>query len=95
MDLPHTKQTTGTTLSAPSAKGPSDAIDFVSLTKMQQLLTRAAQVAGAAGVPPEAFAGLALQSYLRSSPEVAERIAEAQFEAAVEELRASGRLAKA
>ena len=92
MNVPHVK---GTTASAPSVKAPGNAVDFVSLPKMNQLLTQAAQVAAAAGVPPEAFAGLAWQAYLRASPELAERMAEAQFDAALEEMRNSGRLAKA
>jgi hypothetical protein len=92
MNVPHTKDTTAP---APSVKEPGDAVDFVSLTKMHQLLAQAAQVAALAGLPPEAFASLAWQAYLRASPELAERLAEAQFDAAVEELRNSGRLAKA
>jgi hypothetical protein len=92
MNVPNTKDTTAP---APSVKEPGDAVDFVSLTKMHQLLAQAAQVAASAGLPPEAFASLAWQAYLRASPELAERLAEAQFDAALEELRNSGRLAKA
>jgi hypothetical protein len=92
MNAPHTEDTTAL---APSVKEPGAAVDFVSLTKMHQLLARAAQVAASAGLPPEVFASLAWQAYLRASPEVANRLAEAQFDAALEELRNSGRLAKA
>jgi hypothetical protein len=92
MNVPHTKDTTAPAL---PVKEPGNAVDFVSLTKMHQLLTQAAQVAASAGLPPESFASLAWQAYLRASPELAERLAEAQFDAALEELRNSGRLAKA
>jgi hypothetical protein len=92
MNAPHTKDTTALAL---SVKEPGNAVDFVSFPKMHQLLHQAAQLAASAGLPPQAFAGLAWQAYLRASPEVAERMAEAQFDAALEELRNSGRLAKA
>jgi hypothetical protein len=62
---------------------------------MYGLLTKAAEMAAKAGLPPEAFTAAAWQSYMVASPELAERLAERQFEAALEELRTSGRMAKA
>lgn len=62
---------------------------------MVGLLAQAAEIAAQAGFPPEAFTAAAWQSYLDASPGLAERLAEKQFEAALEELRSSGRMAKA
>jgi hypothetical protein len=59
------------------------------------LLARAAEIATRAGVTPEVFTSAAWQAYLGASPELAERLAERQFEDALEELRNSGRMAKA
>jgi len=70
-------------------------IDVQSAEAMYGLLVDAAKIAAQAGFPPEAFAAAAWQSYLKASPELAERLAEKQFEAALEELRSSGRMAKA
>ena len=64
-------------------------------TKLSRLLAQAARLAVSAEVPPEAFANAAWQAYLRSSPGLAERLADMQFAAMLEELRSSGRLAKA
>jgi hypothetical protein len=77
------------------AKHPATPVDVVSLPKMQRLLAQAAQLAAGAGLVPEAFAGAAWQAYVRSVPGAAERLADAQFDAALEQLRSSGRLAKA
>jgi hypothetical protein len=80
------------TLAVPPA---SAEVEQVSVPKMQRLLAQAARLAARAGMPPEAFASVAWQAYLRAFPELAERLAEAQFEDALEQLRDSGRLAKA
>lgn len=62
---------------------------------MWKLLGKAAEIAAKAGLTPDAFTAAAWQSYLTASPELAEQLAEKQFEAALEELRNSGRMAKA
>jgi hypothetical protein len=62
---------------------------------MYGFLAKAAEIAAKAGLPPEAFTAAAWQAYLSAAPELAERLAEKQFEAALEELRNSGRMAKA
>jgi hypothetical protein len=77
---------------SPDAGAP---VDFVSVPEMYRLLSQAAEMAAGAGLPPDAFAAAAWQAYLRAVPAAAEQMAEAQFDAAVEELRTSGRLAKA
>ena len=74
---------------------PATPVDFVSVPEMYRLLAQAAELAAGAGVPPDAFAEAAWQTYLRAVPAAAEQLAQAQFAAAVEELRTSGRLAKA
>jgi hypothetical protein len=63
--------------------------------KLFRLLTQAAELAAKMGVPPEAFTNAAFQAYLQASPDFAERLAEMQFDAMLEQLRSSGRLAKA
>ena len=78
-----------------SAKAGAAPVDFVSVPEMYRLLARAAELASHAGLPPEAFMASAWQSYLHASPDLAEHMAEMQFAAALEELRSSGRLAKA
>jgi hypothetical protein len=76
--------------------GPHTAgMDVQNAEAMYGLLVKAAKIAAQAGFPPEAFAAAAWQSYLNASPELAERLAEKQFETALEELRLSGRMAKA
>lgn len=81
---------------AASSSIPAGAeVEQVSLPKMHRLLAQAARLAASAGLPPEAFASVAWQAYLRAFPALAERLAEAQFEAALGQLRDSGRLAKA
>lgn len=62
---------------------------------MWKLLTKAAEIAAKAGLAPDAFTAAAWQSYLSASPEFAEQLAEKQFQDALEELRTSGRMAKA
>jgi hypothetical protein len=82
-------------------KNPSEkiadpkAVDMAGAEEMWRLLAKAAEIAATAELPPDAFAAAAWQSYLAASPELAERLAEKQFEAALEELRSSGRMAKA
>jgi hypothetical protein len=78
-----------------SAHHPTEPVDIVSVPKMQNLLAQAAQLAADAGLPPEAFASVAWHAYLRTVPGVAEQLAEAQLDAAIEQLRSTGRLAKA
>jgi hypothetical protein len=77
------------------AKHPATPLDIVSVPKMHRLLAQAAQLAASAGLPPEAFASIAWQAYLRSVPGLAEQLAAAQFDAALDHLRSRGRLAKA
>ncbi|MBN2573937.1 MAG: hypothetical protein JXP73_05170 [Deltaproteobacteria bacterium] len=79
----------------PPAKAAPAEVNLVSLPKMHRLLAQAAELAASAGLPPDAFAGVAWQEYLRAFPALAEQLAEAQFEAALQRLRDSGRLAKA
>jgi hypothetical protein len=86
----------GKSTAAPSSTtGASGEVELVSVPKMHRLLAQAAQLAAGAGLPPEAFASLAWQAYLRTFPEFAERLAQARFDAALAQLRDSGRLAKA
>jgi hypothetical protein len=85
----------GKTVPAPSEDSARPTVDVVSVPKMHRLLDQAAQLAGSAGMAPDAFAGIAWQAYLRAFPEVAERMAEAQFNTALDALRTSGRMAKA
>ena len=89
MNLPSKHPTTDT------STHPVEPVDIVSVPKMQKLLAQAAQLAANAGLPPEAFANIAWQAYLRSIPGLVERLAEAQLEADIEQLRSHGRLAKA
>jgi hypothetical protein len=58
-------------------------------------LAQAAKLASEYGLPPEVFAAAAWHAYLHASPAFAEHIAQLQFTAGIEELRNSGRLAKA
>ncbi len=66
-----------------------------SQVKVFRLLAQAARIAAAGGVPPEAFTNAAWQAYLNASPGLAERLAELQLDAMLEQMRSSGRLAKA
>jgi uncharacterized protein YfaS (alpha-2-macroglobulin family) len=85
----HSRQTTDST-GLVSAQ-----VNLESVPDPFQLLTQAAEVAAKAGIPPEAFMASAWQAYLRASPGLAEHLAEVQFDAALEDLRSTGRLAKA
>ncbi len=84
-------------------KKPSDGVaeprpselNFENAEAMYGFLAKAAEMAAQSGLPPEAFTAAAWQAFLAASPEFAEHLAERQFEAALEELRSSGRLAKA
>ena len=79
----------------PPGNETSVGVDLVSVPKMHRLLAQAAQLASDVGLPPHAFAGAAWHAYLQAFPALAEQMAEAHFEAALEELRSTGRLAKA
>jgi len=70
------------------------AVNFEKLLEVCASLRQAAEVAAQAGMPPDAFTAAAWEAYMLASPEVAERLAEMQFEAALEELRESGKMAK-
>lgn len=70
-------------------------IDPDAADAMWKLLTKAAEIAARSGLTPDAFTAAAWRSYLTASPELAEQLAERQFEAALEELRNNGRMAKA
>jgi hypothetical protein len=70
-------------------------VDLEGSETMHGFLAKAAEIAAKAGIPPEAFTSAAWQAYLAASPELAERLAEKQFEEALEELRNSGRMGKA
>lgn len=95
MNLP-AKNPAATSSPTPASSAPARAeVELVSVPKMNRLLDQAAHLAASAGLPPEAFASVAWQAYLRAFPELAERLAEAQFEDALKQLRDSGRLAKA
>jgi hypothetical protein len=63
--------------------------------KLERHLAQAAQIAVEYGVTPDGFAAAAWQSYLKASPEFAAQLEQAQFMAGLEQLRNSGRLAKA
>jgi hypothetical protein len=79
----------------PHAPPAGAAVTVEDMQHLYALLRQAAEAAAHAGMPPDAFAAAAWQAYLAASPELAERLADLQFEAAVEELRSSGRMAKA
>ena len=79
----------------PSATVRPVTVDIQALQEILGLLARAAELASQAGFPPDAFTAAAWQSYVMASPGLAEHIAEAQFQAALEEWRKSGRMAKA
>lgn len=79
----------------PPAPSAGAAVNVADLQHVFALLRQAAEAAAHAEMPPDAFAASAWQAYMAASPEVAARLADMQFEAAVEELRRSGRMAKA
>ena len=64
-------------------------------SRLDRHLAQAAKLASDYGVPPDAFAAAAWHAYLQASPAFAEHIERLQFMAGIEELRSSGRLAKA
>jgi hypothetical protein len=74
---------------------PSVEMSLQGAENVYGFLARAAEIAARAGVTPEVFTSAAWQAYLNASPELAERLAERQFEDALEGLRNSGRMAKA
>ncbi len=90
MNLPSRHPTTRA-----AAEHPAEPVDVVSVPKMHRLLAQAAHLAASAGLPPDAFAGVAWQAYLRNVPGAAEQVADARLESTIEQLRSSGRLAKA
>jgi hypothetical protein len=64
-------------------------------SRLDRHLAQAAKLASEFGVSPDAFAAAAWHAYLHASPALAEHIERLQFMASIEELRNSGRLAKA
>ena len=64
-------------------------------SRLDRHLAQAAILASEYGVSPDAFAAAAWHAYLHASPALAEHIERLQFMASIEELRTSGRLAKA
>ena len=74
---------------------PEAADRFHWSSRLDRHLAQAAKLASQYGVPPETFAAAAWHAYLHASPDFAEHIEQLQFMASLEELRNSGRLAKA
>jgi hypothetical protein len=73
-----------------------EAADRIQLaSRLSEHLAEAAKLASEFGVPPEAFAAAAWHAYLHASPALAEHIEQLQLMAGIEELRSTGRLAKA
>jgi hypothetical protein len=64
-------------------------------SRLDRHLAQAAKLASEFGVSPDAFAAAAWHAYLHASPALAEHIERLQFMASIEELRGTGRLAKA
>ncbi|HJX66946.1 MAG TPA: hypothetical protein VJ860_23690 [Polyangia bacterium] len=64
-------------------------------TRLDRHLAQAAKLASEFGVSPDVFAAAAWHAYLHASPALAEHIERLQFMASIEELRGTGRLAKA
>jgi hypothetical protein len=87
-DHPHTEVE-----KKPAERGAADRIQLAS--KLDRHLAQAAKLASEYGVPPDAFAAAAWHAYLHASPALAEHIERLQFMAGIEELRNTGRLAKA
>jgi hypothetical protein len=81
--------------SEPIAEPRSNEVGLEGAEAMYGFLAKAAEIAAGAGLPPEVFTAAAWQAFLGASPELSERLAERQFEAALEELRSTGRMAKA
>jgi hypothetical protein len=81
---------------AESKTGEREASDKIQLaSRLDRHLAQAAKLASEYGVPPDAFAAAAWHAYLHASPALAEHIERLQFMAGIEELRNTGRLAKA
>ena len=79
--------------SKPVGREAADRIQLAS--RLDRHLAQAAKLASEYGVPPDAFAAAAWHAYLHASPALAEHIERMQFMAGIEELRNTGRLAKA
>ncbi|MGA7742982.1 MAG: hypothetical protein ABSF35_24340 [Polyangia bacterium] len=77
----------------PSRQDAADRIELAN--RLERHLAQAAKLASEYGVAPDAFAAAAWHAYLHASPALAEHIERLQFRAAIEELRNTGRLAKA
>lgn len=77
----------------PAEQEAPDKIQLAS--RLDRHLAQAAKLASEYGVPPDAFAAAAWHAYLHASPALAEHIERLQFMAGIEELRNTGRLAKA
>ena len=71
------------------------AIKIQLASRLDRHLALAAKLASEYGVPPDAFAAAAWHAYLHASPALAEHIERLQFMASIEDLRSTGRLAKA
>ena len=81
------------TTEKPTKREAADKLQLAS--RLDRHLAQAAKLASAYGVPPDAFAAAAWHAYLHASPAFAEQIERLQFMASIEELRSTGRLAKA
>ena len=79
--------------SKPVEREAADKIQLAS--RLDRHLAQAAKLASEYGVLPDAFAAAAWHAYLDASPALAEHIERLQFMAGIEELRNTGRLAKA
>jgi hypothetical protein len=64
-------------------------------SRLDRHLAQAAKLAAEHGVPPDVFTAAGWHAYLHASPAFAQQIEQLQLMANVEELRNSGRLAKA
>jgi hypothetical protein len=88
---------TGRRHSEPAEKPPErEAASKIQLaSRLDRHLSLAAKLASENGVSPDVFAAAAWHAYLHASPALAEHIERLQFMASIEELRTTGRLAKA
>jgi hypothetical protein len=89
--------TTGHSHTEPTEKPPERvAANRIQLaSRLDRHLAQAAKLASEFGVSPDAFAAAAWHAYLHASPALAEHIERLQFMASIEDLRSTGRLAKA
>ena len=85
---PHTEQA-----EKPPEREAANRIQLAS--RLDRHLAQAAKLASEFGVSPDAFAAAAWHAYLHASPALAEHIERLQFMASIEDLRSTGRLAKA